>query len=390
MSVTTSSVDSPDLAPYAVHAARSRGRRHPDVAPVDPPFELDRRRILHCTAFRRLMHKTQVFVTHEGDHFRTRLTHTLEVVAHAQRIASRLRLNAPLAGAVALAHDLGHSPFGHAGEKALAELMATHGGFEHNVQSLRVVDYLEHPYPAFRGLNLSFELRESLIKHCTPFDKPEAVGPPREPATRELLDTGRLPPLEGQVANLADQIAYSVHDLEDGLMQGMIAEDALAGCDLWREAAAPIRADFPQAPIAAVRRPILDALGDRLAADVVTESTARIAAASVQAVDDVRGAVRPLIAFSSEMERRLGDLQGLLRRHVYRHHQVVRMDSKARRLIRELFAAYSAEPNLLPPRYFERIAEQGAPRVICDYVAGMTDRYCRQECARLFDPGRLD
>ncbi len=390
MSATTPSVDSPELAPYAVHASRSRGRRHPDDSPVDPPFELDRRRILHCTAFRRLMHKTQVFVTHEGDHFRTRLTHTLEVVAHAQRLASRLRLNAPLAGAVALAHDLGHSPFGHAGEKALAELMATHGGFEHNVQSLRVVDYLEHPYPAFRGLNLSFELRESLIKHCTPFDKPEAVGPPRDPATRELLDTGRLPPLEGQVANLADQIAYSVHDLEDGLMQGMIAEDALAGCDLWREAAAPIRADFPQAPIAAVRRPILDALGDRLAADVVTESTARIAAASVQTVDDVRGAVRPLIAFASEMERRLGDLQGLLRRHVYRHHQVVRMDSKARRLIRELFAAYTAEPNLLPPRYFERIAEQGAPRVICDYVAGMTDRYCRLECARLFDPGRLD
>jgi dGTPase len=382
--------DAADLASYAVHPAASRGRRHAEPMPADPPFELDRRRILHCTAFRRLMHKTQVFVTHEGDHFRTRLTHTLEVVAHAQRLAARLRLNAPLAGAVALAHDLGHPPFGHAGEQALAKLMASHGGFEHNVQSLRVVDYLEHPYPAYRGLNLSFELRESLIKHCTPFDRPEAVAPPADMATRELLATGRLPPLEGQVANLADQIAYSVHDLEDGLMQGMIEEDSLMGCALWREAAVPVREQYPRAAVHAVRRPILDALGDRLASDVVAESGARIAAAGVRTVDDVRRAAGPLIVFSAAMQSQLDELQALLKRYVYRHHHVVRMDAKARRLIGELFAAYAAEPELLPPRYFERIAEQGAPRVICDYIAGMTDRYCRLECARLFDPGRLD
>ncbi len=379
----------PGLAPYAVHAAMARGRRHSEPPPNDPPFEFDRRRILHSAAFRRLMQKTQVFISHEGDHFRTRLTHTLEVVAHAQRIAGRLRLSAPLAGAVALAHDLGHPPFGHAGEKALAELMTSHGGFEHNVQSLRVVDYLEHPYPAFRGLNLSFELRESLIKHSTPYDRPESAAP-ADAATRELLDSGPFPPLEGQVANVADQIAYSIHDVEDGLMQSMLSEEALMSCALWREAAEPVRRQHPQAQIAAVRRPILDGLADALAADVVAEGNARIAAAGAKTVDDVRRAAGPLIDFSSAMQTKLSEFQDLLRRAVYRHHHVVRMDAKARRLIRELFAAYIAEPRLLPPRYAERITEQGAPRVICDYIAGMTDRYCRTECARLFDPERFD
>jgi len=377
------------LAPYAVHAAASRGRRHAEPPLCDPPFEFDRRRILHSAAFRRLMHKTQVFVSHEGDHFRTRLTHTLEVVAHAQRIAGRLRLSAPLAGAVALAHDLGHPPFGHAGEKALAELMSAHGGFEHNVQSLRVVDYLEHPYPAFRGLNLSFELRESLIKHSTPYDRPESAGP-ADAATRELLESGRFPPLEGQVANVADQIAYSVHDVEDGLMQSMLSEEALMSCALWREAAEPVRRQHPQSPTAAVRRPILDGLADALVADVVSETSTRVAASRITGVDDVRRAERALVDFSSAMQTKLIELQDLLRRSVYRHHHVVRMDAKARRLIHELFGAYTTEPRLLPPRYAERIADQGAPRVICDYIAGMTDRYCRTECARLFDPDRFD
>lgn len=377
------------LASYAVNAVASRGRRHAEPPLTDPPFEFDRRRILHSAAFRRLMHKTQVFVSHEGDHFRTRLTHTLEVVAHAQRVAGRLRLSAPLAGAVALAHDLGHPPFGHAGEKALAELMQAHGGFEHNVQSLRVVDYLEHPYPAFRGLNLHFELRESLIKHSTPYDRPESAAP-ADPVTRELLDSGPLPPLEGQVANVADQIAYTVHDVEDGLMQNMLNEEVLMSCALWREAAEPVRRQHPQSAIAAVRRPILDNLADALAADVVSESNARIVNAAAQSVDDVRRAAGPLVDFSSHMQTKLTDFQALLRRAVYRHHHVVRMDAKARRLIRELFTAYVADPRLLPPRYADRIPEQGAERVICDYIAGMTDRYCRTECARLFDPERFD
>ncbi|MFO0972513.1 MAG: deoxyguanosinetriphosphate triphosphohydrolase [Phycisphaerae bacterium] len=371
-------------AAWAVPDHVTRGRRHAEPAAEAAPFELDRQRVLHCAAFRRLVGKTQVFVTHEGDHFRTRLTHTLEVAQVARRIARRLGLNEALADAVALAHDLGHPPFGHAGEKALAELMADQGGFEHNVQSLRVVDYLEHPYPTFRGLNLTFELREGLIKHCTPYDKPTA--PPRD--AEELFAAGPLPPLEGQVANLADQIAYTVHDVEDGLMQGLLDEEALAAAALWRESAEPVRREWPRLATPAVRRPILDALAERLVGDAVLETSARLAQAGADV--DVRRGPGPLAAFSAEMSARLRELQSLLLRRVYRHHHVVRMDAKARRLIRELFAAYVAEPALLPPRYGERIAEQGAARVACDYIAGMTDRYCRAECARLFDPERFD
>lgn len=377
------------LATYAVHDDRSLGRPHAETpadlaAGADSPFEIDRRRILHCTAFRRLVHKTQVFVSHEGDHFRTRLTHTLEVTAHAQRLARRLNLNATLAGAVAMAHDLGHPPFGHAGEKALNELMAGRGGFEHNVQSLRVVDYLEHPYPAFRGLNLSFELRESLIKHCTPYDRPDESAT-SDPTLAALYACGPLPPLEGQVANLADLIAYSLHDLEDGLMQGMLDESLLAESTLWRDAFGRVRAQWPDRPLVGIRRPVLDAIADRLVQDVAEESARRIA--GVKTVDDVRRAGRPLIAFSGDMQERVDALQRILMTHVYRNHRVVRMDAKARRLIRDLFQAYCDEPYLMPQRYVERIAEQGLERVVCDYVAGMTDRFCRQECARLFDPG---
>lgn len=377
------------MRPAAVHDGQTRGRQHPELPSDDPPFEVDRRRILHCTAFRRLMHKTQVFVTTEGDHFRTRLTHTLEVVAHAQRLARRLRLNVALAGAVALAHDLGHSPFGHAGEKELGELMAGHGGFEHNVQSLRVVDYLEHPDPAFRGLNLGFELRESLIKHSTPYDRPQGAAP-ADAATRGLLDAGALPPLEGQVANLADQLAYTIHDLDDGLMQSLLDESALSGVAVWREAAGPVRQMWPDAPLAAVRRPILDRLATLLVDDAVAESDARIAAAGVETVDVVRASPRALVSFSADGETKLAELARLLKQRIYRDHRVVRMDAKARRLIRELFNAYLGEPYLLPPRYAQRIAEQGPHRVICDYIAGMTDRFCRAECARLFDPQTFD
>lgn len=374
---------------FAVAVDRARGRSHAEPSEADFCFEVDRRRILQSTAFRRLMHKTQVFVTHEGDHFRTRLTHTLEVAAHAQRLAGRLGLNVSLAAATALAHDLGHPPFGHAGEATLAELMADHGGFEHNLQSLRVVDYLEHPYPAFRGLNLCFELRESLVKHCTPYDRPPASRSV-DPAVRELLDSGSFPPLEGQVASVADVMAYTLHDLEDGLMEGMVDEPALMVVDLWREAAEPIRSRWPDAPLRAVRRPILDGLASRLIEDVEACTRKRLAAAKVATVDDVRRASQPLVAFSDRTAKRLAELQDLLRRRVYRHHRVVRMDSKARRLVRELFEAYRGEPVLMPPRFAERIDEQGRERVICDYIAGMTDRFCRQECARLFDPGCFD
>jgi dGTPase len=374
------------LAPYAVTAANTRGRAHDEPDPAgEDPFEADRRRILHCMAFRRLMHKTQVFVTDCGDHFRTRLTHTLEVVAQAQRLARRLAVNDRLAGAIALAHDLGHAPFGHAGEKALAELMADSGGFEHNLQSLRVVDYLEHPYPTFRGLNLSFELRESLVKHETRYDDPLRGG--RLDATAQALaQTGPGAPIEGQIVNLADTIAYTLHDVEDGLVEGLLTEEMLQSCALWRDAAAPVRAACGQAPIHSVRRPVLDHLARRILEDAVAESSARIAAEDVASIDDVRRCRRCLVAFSAPLQAHVKELGGLLFDAVYRHHRVVRMDFKARRLIDHLFAAYLEKPNLMPQRYAERIANQGVQRVICDYIAGMTDRFCQTEHRRLFAP----
>ncbi len=375
-----------EAAPYAVTAANSRGRTHADPhLAAGCPFEADRQRILNCMAFRRLMHKTQVFVTDCGDHFRTRLTHTLEVVAQAQRLAGMLRLNERLAGAIALAHDLGHAPFGHAGETELAKLMKNHGGFEHNLQSLRVVDYLEHPYPEFRGLNLTFELRESLVKHRTRYDRPQGAEMVDE-ATQGLLASGPSPPLEGQVANLADAIAYTLHDIEDGLVEGALDETTLGGSRVWRESAAEVRALHPSAPLHAVRRPILDRIAGRLLRDAADASAARIAAAGVRGVDDARRKREEMLSFSSEMQSGMEELGSLLAESVYRNHRVVRMDFKARRLIRELFAAYSAEPRLMPERFSARLAEQGPHRVICDYIAGMTDRFCQEEHRRLYAP----
>jgi dGTPase len=374
------------LAPYAVADNQTRGRAQADpYAGGQGPFEVDRQRIINCMAFRRLGHKTQVFVTGVGDHFRTRLTHTLEVVAQAQRLAGLLSLNGRLAGAIALAHDLGHAPFGHAGEKALAELMEGHGGFEHNLQSLRVVDYLEHPYPDFRGLNLSFEVRESLIKHQTWYDKPDRGGALDE-STRMLVESGPMASLEGQIVDLADPIAYTLHDIEDGLGQGVLTETALAQSAIWKAAAEPVRRAHPDAPLHAIRRPILDRIAAHLAEDAAAESARRIAEARVNCADDVRRCDQELIAFSSKTQAGMEELGRLLYTSVYRTYAVVRMDSKARRLIRDLFEAYLAEPALMPERFSSRLSEQEPHRVICDYIAGMTDRYCQEEHRRLFAP----
>ncbi|MEK6643684.1 MAG: deoxyguanosinetriphosphate triphosphohydrolase [Planctomycetota bacterium] len=373
------------LASYAVSDEHSRGRLHADpLAQAQSPFEVDRQRVLNCMAFRRLMHKTQVFVSDSSDHFRTRLTHTLEVVAQAQRLSKLLRLNDRLAGAISLAHDLGHPPFGHAGEVELAELMKDHGGFEHNLQSLRVVDYLEHPYPEFRGLNMTFELRESLLKHRTKYDHP--AGDATDLSHRTLMETGPQSPLEGQVANLADQMAYTLHDIEDGLVEGALTESILSQSRIWREAAERVRSNHPAVPIAAIRRPILDHIATRLHEDASTESLRRIRAAGVNSPDEVRQHPPDLIGFSESLRGGIDELQSLLLRAVYRNHRVVRMDSKARRLIRELFKAYLAEPNLMPERFTVRLSEYSPHRVICDYVAGMTDRFCQDEHRRLFAP----
>ncbi len=376
-------------APYAVADGGTRGRLHAEMDRTElPPFQLDRDRILNCTAFRRLMHKTQVFVTDRGDHFRTRLTHTLEVAAQAQRLARALRLNHHLAEAIALAHDLGHSPFGHAGEMALAQMMGDHGGFEHNRQSLRVVDYLEHPYPTFRGLNLSFELRESLVKHSTPYDRPVRQEDDK-PDIKPLFEVGPMPPLEGQVANLADIIAYTLHDIEDGLGEEILTETALDASGLWREVSAPVRQAFPEQNIHAVRRPILDRFAQYLCHDAAMESLRRVKAAGLADVDAVRGHPTELIAFSDPVCAALAELQNLLLKSLYRDHRIVRMDFRAGRLIRDVFGAYLAEPRLLPARFSRRIEEQGVHRVVCDYIGGMTDRFCEQEHRRLFGSTRL-
>lgn len=379
------------LATYAVHDAASRGRRHERAGRgEDSPFDLDRHRIISCTAFRRLMYKTQVFVTSGGgDHYRTRLTHTLEVAAQAERFARELRLNPRLAGAIALAHDLGHSPFGHAGEKALDARMKDRGGFEHNVQSLRVVDYLEHPYPAFRGLNLTFELREALVKHRTKYDKPNENAASQADVA-DLLATGPSCTLEGQAANLADAVAYTLHDIEDGLWLGVLTEPVLDQAALWREAASRVRKAWPDLPIHAVRRPIIDTIASRLAEDVRTESSRRIDRARIRSIDDVRACNEDLLGFSTATRTQVDELQTLLFEQVYRDNKVVRMDAKARRLIDELFEAYLQNPKLLPDRYARRFPGQGPERVICDYIAGMTDRFCQEEYQRIFSPSRFE
>jgi dGTPase len=367
----------------AVDASETLGRVYPE--PTDAlrdPFEVDRQRILASAAFRRLQYKTQVFVNVEHDHFRTRLTHTLEVAEAARRLAVALGANERLAEVVALAHDLGHPPFGHAGEAALRALMANAGGFEHNVQSLRVVDYLEHPYPEFRGLNLSFEVREGLIKHRSAYDAPDAAasgGLDLEP----LFAAGRFPSVEGQIASAADRIAYDCHDLEDAVGAGLIDEKDLNELNLWREAAEPVRARHRELSLPAVRRPILSGVVDRLLTDVIRESRRRATRFSVTDVDSVRRCDSEVIAFSQPRERGLHELERFLTDRVYRHERVGRADAQARATIERLFAYFATDADRLPPRFAARVPSLGFHRVVCDYIAGMTDRFCQYEHDRL-------
>ena len=374
------------LASFAVLADQHRGRTHDE--PDDPfrdAFEIDRHRVFNSAAFRRLEYKTQVFVTLVDDHFRTRLTHTLEVAAIARTLARALGVNESLAEVISLAHDLGHPPFGHAGEMALRELMSGHGGFEHNTHSLRVVDYLEHPYPQFRGLNLTYETREGLIKHTTRYDKP-ARQAAADPAVWELLESGPLPPIEGQIACVADRLAYDCHDLEDAIAAGLVGERDLDEVRLWQEAAGSMRSNQSDRPLVAVRRPILDRLLNYLLAETVAESERRIAERSPKLADDVRNADDAFVALSLEAAEKANELESFLVERVYRHHRLVRMDDKARRFITRLFEAYVGNPNMLPSRFGGRIDEQGVHRVVCDYIAGMTDRYCQDDYARMFEP----
>ena len=367
------------LAPYAVQSETARGRRHAETAHASrSQFQRDRDRIIHCSAFRRLEYKTQVFLNHEGDMFRTRLTHSLEVAQIGRSLARSLRLNEDLVEAVSLAHDLGHTPFGHVGQDVLNECMKDHGGFEHNLQSLRVVDTLEQSYGAFDGLNLMFETREGILKHCS-LTNAKALGP----VAQRFIDRTQ-PSLEAQLTNLADEIAYNSHDIDDGLRSGLITIEQLEEVEffarLWHE----VQAAFPglsgRRAIYETLRRLITALAD----DLIATSGALLADAQPRSVDEVRASA-PLIRFSDAMRKDATELKRFLRQNLYRHYQVNRMRVKASRIVRELYEAFTAEPVLLPPDYQVQSGDEGKQvRMIADYIAGMTDRYAIREHRRIF------
>ncbi len=374
------------LAPYAVHAGSSRGRRYPeDPPPGRSPFQRDRDRVIHSTAFRRLEYKTQVFVNHEGDLYRTRLTHTLEVGQVARAIARQLRLDEDLVEAIALAHDLGHTPFGHAGQDALNECMAVFGGFEHNIQSLRVVDELEQRYGDFPGLNLTFETREGILKHCSK-GKAAKLGDVGE---RFLL--GTQPSLEAQVSNLADEITYNNHDIDDGLRAGLLLRDALLDVPLYGRIFTVVQERYPHASPTVLRHETGRRLIHHLITDLVETTRQRIAAARLASSDDVRATASPLAAHSDAMASEITTLKRFLYQQLYRHPRVHRQAEKAKRLVRRLFNTLLDDPRLLPSKYQRRMQIDGSDaaaraRVVADYIAGMTDRFAIAEYDRLFDP----
>jgi dGTPase len=383
-------------APYASDPAASRGRIHAE--PEDPlrsSFQRDRDRVVHSNAFRRLMHKTQVFVQHEGDHFRTRLTHTLEVAQIARSIARPLGLDEDLAEALALAHDLGHPPFGHAGERALDRALARHGGFDHNAQSLRVVAELERRYPLFDGLNLTWETHEGLVKHNGPVLAPagaESSGgfPGALPACaeRQDLELALFAGLEAQVAAISDDIAYDCHDLEDGLRAGLVRLSDLQEQELAGKLLAVIAADHPRLDPARTVHALIRRMITAMIGDVLAEAGARIAAAGVASADEARRAGRALVGFSPALAEPEAALKGFLHDRVYRHPTVMEPVRRAEALVAELFDAFAADPTLMPGEWgrgLDSADPAGVARRVADYVAGMTDRYAVSEHRRLFD-----
>ena len=371
---TRASTNDAPLAPYAAHDAQSRGRRFPEPPPATRgEFQRDRDRIIHSNAFRRLVYKTQVFVNHEGDLYRTRLTHSMEVAQIGRSIARALGLNEALTEAVCLAHDLGHTPFGHAGQDALNECMRDYGGFEHNLQSLRVVDQLEERYADFDGLNLTYETREGILKHCSAANA-RTLG-----ELGERFLQRRQPSLEAQLANLADAIAYNNHDVDDGLRSGLIEVDALRGTALFGRAHDETLAAHPGLGGRRLIHETIRRMIGRVVGDVISASGARISAAAPQSIEDVRAQPAPLVAMSDAVYAEHIELKRFLSANLYRHSRVLRMTEKSRRVLRELFEALLADIDLLP-------TEHRRARVVADYVAGMTDRFAILEHRRLFDP----
>lgn len=367
-----------NLAPFAAQSAHSRGRRHPEP-PAAPrsEFQRDRDRIVHSTAFRRLEYKTQVFINHEGDLFRTRLTHSLEVAQIGRTCARMLGLDEDLTETLALAHDLGHTPFGHVGQDVLNELMAEHGGFEHNLQSLRVVDRLEQKYAEFEGLNLTFEAREGILKHCSKKNA-ERLGD----VGQRFLE-GKQPSLEAQIVNLADEIAYNNHDVDDGLRSGLISLEQLEAVAIFARHLATVRGLYPALTDRRLIHETVRRMINTLVVDLLEQTRRNIAVHRPQSLDDVR-ACPPLAAFSPDIRAEALELKRFLFQNLYRHYRVVRMSEKASRLIRELFQAFTTEPRLLPPEHRAR-ADADLQRAVCDYIAGMTDRFAIREHRRLYD-----
>jgi dGTPase len=385
--VTSTAGGSDTLAPYAAHEEQSRGRRYPEPKPAfRTEFQRDRDRIIHSNAFRRLVYKTQVFVNHEGDLYRTRITHSMEVAQIARTVALALHLNEPLTEAISLAHDLGHTPFGHAGQDALNECMRPYGGFEHNLQSLRVVDELEERYAEFRGLNLTFECREGILKHCSVRN------------ARELGEIGerfinrRQPGLEAQVANLADEIAYNNHDVDDGLRAELIEIRDLLDVRLFRRQYDAVVAQYPGLGERRLVHEIVRRMINYIVIDLIRTTQANLEAAQPQSMDDVRLQPKPLAALSESGHEEHVELMMFLREHVYRHYKVLRMTSKARRVLKELFETFFADVSLMPTEHRDAAAvaekergAEGRARAVADYIAGMTDRFAILEHSRLHD-----
>ena len=367
------------LAPYAVHASRSKGRKHPESEPeYRTCFQRDRDRVLHTTSFRRLEYKTQVFINYEGDYYRTRLTHTLEVTQIGRTIARAMGANEDLVETICMAHDLGHPPFGHSGEAILNRLMAENGGFNHNHQSYRIVTELEQRYAKFPGLNLSWEVLEGIVKHETEYDKTDALD----------FDAHMRGHLEAQITNVADELAYTAHDLDDGLRSGMITTSMLAEIDLWNMVADRREINACQLDDLTRHELIRELIGLEVDS-MISQSTARIEASGIKTLEELQSLSHNVVGFDETMRRHNRELKDFLYENMYRNYRVVRMQKKAERVLSELFNAYLAEPTMLPPHFQEQIEVKGKEKTICDYLAGMTDRFAVDEFQKLFDPTLL-
>lgn len=372
-----------NLASYAVMSGDSEGRLYSEEEHASRSrFQRDRDRIIHSHAFRRLEYKTQVFVNHEGDYYRTRLTHSLEVAQIARTLARMLRLNEDLAETVSLSHDLGHTPFGHSGQDVINHLMKDYGGFEHNRQSFRIVTFLEDRYPEFPGLNLTVEVLEGMTKHATEYDLPQGG----------VFERKGFPSLEAQICNFADEIAYNNHDIDDGLKSGMLELGALREIELWEPEFQRVKKRYPNSSLDVQISQTVKCLINTLVTDLVKQTEKNIAEKKIKKVADVRERGGFCVGFSPEIKEQSHDLKRFLMKNLYRHYRVVRMADKAERILTKLFKAYTKNPKIIPPDFLKRYEnhpegrEETVERIVCDYIAGMTDRFALDEYSKLFDP----